>query len=396
MLLARDPANAFMAYDPVPVDNAPDGPLAGLTMAVKDIYDVSGYRTGCGNPTKLEDAAIANRTAPAVQACLDAGARFVGKTITDELAFSLHGKNAHYGTPINTRAPDRIPGGSSCGSAAAVAAGVCDFAFGSDTGGSVRAPASYCGLYGLRPTHGRVSLEGCMPLAESFDTAGWFARDIAIFSRVADVLLGADEAALPETPRVLRLTDAEALMLPGRLDALAPAYSRVASILGELDTEVVDETGDLSEWLMSFRRCQGVEAWAAHGAWITSRKPNLGPGVKDRFEFAGQVSEVDAAAARDFRAGCKARMETLTSGDRIIVLPTMPDIGPLLTMTHDELDAFRNRALTMLALSGLPGLPQMQLPLGEYGGCPLGISLIGPRGSDRALVCLAARIAGTD
>lgn len=394
MLLPRDPVGAFMTYEPVPVKSAPEGPLAGLTMAVKDIYDVAGYRTGCGNPTKLEDAEPANDTAPIVQGVLDAGARFVGKTITDELAFSLNGKNAHYGTPVNTRAPDRVPGGSSCGSASAVAAGLCDFAFGSDTGGSVRAPASYCGLYGLRPTFGRLSLAGCMPLAKSFDTPGWFARDIAVFSRIADVLLGDDGAVPSDQPRLVRIREIEALMLPGRLDALSPAYDRVLDATGTTFEMVELGVDAPDDWLMCFRRCQGVEAWAAHGDWIARRKPDLGPGVKERFEFAGQVTEADAAAAQTAREGYRSRMDAIV-GDGVIVLPTVPDAAPLIDMPHADMETFRDRALTILCLSGLSGLPQMQMPLGEYDGAPLGLSLIGPRSSDRALVRLAARICGT-
>lgn len=394
MLLSRDPVGAFMDFDPVTVPNASDGPLAGLTMAVKDIYDVAGYPTGCGNPTRLAETTAAETTSPVVQACLDAGARFVGKTITDELAFSLAGMNAHYGTPLNTRAPDRIPGGSSAGSASAVAAGLCDFAFGSDTGGSVRAPASFCGLYGLRPTHGRLSLENCMPLAPSFDTVGWFARDIAVFSRVADVLLGPDTVELPDRPATVVVDEVMSLMLPGRLDVLAPALDRVAAVLGEPAERVRIADGDLSDWFWSFRRCQGVEAWAEQGAWIEAARPDLGPGVKDRFEYSRDIAPADAERAYVDRERFRSELETLLAGGRIIVMPTVPDAAPKLDSTFEEIDTFRNRALTMLCLSGLSGLPQMQMPLGEYDGCPLGISILGPRGSDRALVSLAARICG--
>ena len=177
MLLPSDPAHAFMPYPPVPVPHAPTGTLEGMTFAAKDLFDVEGYPTGCGSPHLLALSGIKTRTAPIVQKLLDSGARLVGKTITDELAFSMSGKNAHFGTPVNGGAPDRIPGGSSSGSAAAVSNGLCDFALGTDTGGSVRAPANHCGLFGIRPTHGRVSLEACHDLSPSFDTCGFFTRD---------------------------------------------------------------------------------------------------------------------------------------------------------------------------------------------------------------------------
>src|ERR1035437_900597 len=194
----HDPAHAFIPYPDVKVPSAATGPLADLRFGVKDLFDVAGYPTGGGSPTVLAMSGIKTRTAPTVQKLLDAGARFVGKTVTDELAFSMNGNNAHFGAPINGAAADRITGGSSSGSASAVSSGMCDFALGTDTGGSVRAPANHCGLYGLRPTHGRISLQGAMDLAPSLDSCGWFARDVQTFARVADVLLGRDPQPLPE------------------------------------------------------------------------------------------------------------------------------------------------------------------------------------------------------
>src|SRR3712207_5013033 len=196
MLLNADPARAFVPYPAAEVPNAASGPLSGLTFAVKDLFDVTGYPTGGGSPHLLAMSGVKTRTSPAVQRLLDSGARFVGKTHTDELAFSLNGKNAHFGTPVNGAAPERIPGGSSSGSASAVSHGLCDFALGTDTGGSVRGPASHCGLFGLRPTHGRVSLEGCLDLAPAFDSCGFFARNADVFLRVGEVLLGEDPGPL--------------------------------------------------------------------------------------------------------------------------------------------------------------------------------------------------------
>ena len=141
-----DTAHAFMPYPTAPVPNAPTGPLTGLSFGVKDLYHVQGYPTSGGQPFMLALSGIQERTAPVVQSLLNAGARFVGKTITDELAYSMSGQNAHFGSPINGADPMRISGGSSSGSASAVSNRMCDFALGSDTGGSVRAPANHCGL----------------------------------------------------------------------------------------------------------------------------------------------------------------------------------------------------------------------------------------------------------
>jgi amidase len=272
MLLPDDPVNAFMPYPARNVPSAETGPLAGLTVAIKDIFDVPGYPTGCGNPLKLAESPIHSEAAPIVGKILDGGARFVGKTQTDELAFSLNGQNKHYPEPVNIRAPGRVTGGSSSGSAAAVAAGLCDFALGSDTGGSVRAPASYCGLWGIRPTHGRVSLERVMPLAPSFDTPGYFADSASVFGRIAPVFLGEDATRFALT-RLLRADDAFGrLHSDGEHEALRPAVSRVEAALGRAEPVTVSAEG-LDEWYWSFRQLQAVEAWAEHGEWITARDP---------------------------------------------------------------------------------------------------------------------------
>ncbi len=185
------PSNAFLPGFRVSVPGAAEGPLAGLGFAVKDLIDVAGVPTGGGNPDWPRFAATPARHAGVVQALLDAGASVVGKTITDEVSLGILGENAHDGTPLNPAAPGRVPGGSSSGSASAVAAGECDFALGTDSGGSVRVPASFCGLYGIRPTHGRIDFSGITVQAPSADTCGWFARDAAIFARVGEVLCGA-------------------------------------------------------------------------------------------------------------------------------------------------------------------------------------------------------------
>src|SRR5919112_6917025 len=233
MLLDADPARAFLPYPAADVPNAAEGPLHGLTFAVKDLYDVAGYPTGGGSPHVLALSGLKQRNAPIVQRILDAGARFVGKTHTDELAFSMNGRNAHFGTPVNGGAPDRIPGGSSSGSASAVSNELCDFALGTDTGGSVRAPASHCGLFGLRPTHGRVSLDGAIGLAPSLDTCGFFAQDGETFRRVGDVLLGDDWAPVPERPRLLLAAGAFAALDSAVRGALAPPVKRIEDLFGQ-------------------------------------------------------------------------------------------------------------------------------------------------------------------
>ena len=307
MLIPSDPVNAFVDYPDAPVPNAPDGPLAGLTFAVKDIFDVAGYPTGCGNPLKRAESGAAATSAPAVRMLLDAGARFVGKTHTAELAFSLDGINTHYGTPTNPAAPDRVPGGSSSGSASAVAAGLVDIALGSDTGGSVRAPASFCGIVGLRPTFGRIDISQVMPLAESLDTVGWFTRDIALYERVGAVMLGEDTAGPPLTRMIVAEEAWACLMGEDEKAALWPAVDRLRALFGEPQSMAITPNG-LAAWQETFRAVQGFQAWRAHSPWIESRKPNLMEAVRGRFEAARRVSEAAYERAVEKRVTVKERV----------------------------------------------------------------------------------------
>jgi amidase len=375
------------------VARAGTGPLADLSFAAKDLFDVAGYPTGGGSPIVLAMSGIKTRTAPTVQKLLDAGARFVGKTVTDELAFSMNGNNAHFGAPINGAAPLRITGGSSSGSASAVSSSLCDFALGTDTGGSVRAPANHCGLYGLRPTHGRVSLGGALDLAPSFDTCGWFARDIGTFARVADVLLGADAAALPERVRLLRPEDVWALAAPAAAEALQGVADRVQGVLGPAQgTTVALESFDAMYW--NFRYLQSREAWLTDGPLIERHAPPLGPGVAERFAWSREVTDAQVAAGRTFRTAFRNHLAALLGNDGVLLMPTMPDIAPLRSDSEASMEDYRNRAIRLLCIAGLAGFPQLSMPLAQREGAPLGISLLGPAGSDRSLIRMAQRIAG--
>ncbi|MGN6096876.1 MAG: amidase [Bosea sp. (in: a-proteobacteria)] len=382
-----DPFRCFVPYPDAPVRHSPTGPLAGLTLAVKDLFDVKGYPTGAGSPIVLAQSGIKTKTAPIVKDLLEAGARFVGKTHTDELAFSLNGKNAHFGSPINPAAPDRITGGSSCGSMAAVAGRLADIAVGSDTGGSVRAPASYGGLFGIRPTHGRLSLKRTWPLAESLDTPGWFARDGDVFARVSAVLLGKDRVTLPEAPRLLLADDMFGQAVPESETILRNVVQRAMPSVGQPENVKVVRDIDALYW--AFRWIQGREAWASDGAMIERFAPPLGPGVKERFAFSKAVTDGEYAKGEATRKTFRTRLARLLGQDGVLILPTVPDIAPLVSADESELEDFRNRALRLLCLSGLSGFPQVTIPVAQREGAPLGLSLIGPKGSDKSLIAFA-------
>ncbi len=392
MPLTKDAARAFLPYPDAPVSHAKAGPLTGLSFGVKDLFDVAGYPTSGGQPLLLAMSGIKTSTAPAVQMLLDAGASFVGKTVTDELASSMHGNNVHFGAPINGAAPSRNAGGSSSGSASAVSNHLCDFALGSDTGGSVRAPANHCGLYAIRPTHGRISLEGVLELAPSLDTCGYFARDIETFARVSAVLLGDDLSPITTKIKLLKPDDIWGMLDEDVVAAHAESLARVEAALGKaIQTQVfIDEPEHLA---MCFRHLMGYEAWRVYGPFIERFCPPLGPGIAQRFAMSQAVTQEQYAAAGMYREQFKKHLAGLLGTDGVMVIPTAADIAPLTSDSVEVTDDYRNRSVKMLCLAGLSGFPQISLPLGQRLGAPLGVSLLGPAGSDMRLVQLAQEIA---
>lgn len=378
-----DAVNAFAKQ--FELSGAPDGPLAGMTFGAKDLYEISGHVTGYGNPEWARTRRAASSTAFAVQALLDAGATLIGKTHTDELAYSLMGANAHYGTPVNSADPRRVPGGSSSGSAAAVAAGLVDIGLGSDTGGSVRLPASFCGLWGIRTTFGLISLAGAMPFTRSFDTVGWFARDARRMTRAAQAY-GCPEGTPPA--RLVLPVDIWARAEPDCVARLAPALARLQAHLAPADPIILAPEG-LSTWREAFRICQAAEIWDCLGDWVTNSSPAFGPGIRERFEIAATLDDNTKADARATHEAVRACMADVVGGNTIMVLPTSPAPAPMLNADAGALDDFRRRAFEMLCPAGLAGFPQLSVPSGTVDGGPVGLSLVGAPGQDRQLILLA-------
>jgi len=386
----EDPLGAFMPGGRFERAGAPNGPLAGKTLAVKDIFDIEGTVTGRGNPDWLASHGPAEAHAPAVQALLDAGARLVGKTITEELAFAVIGINPHYGMPINVAAPGRVPGGSSSGSAAAVGAGVVDLALGSDTGGSVRIPASYNGILGMRPSHGRISLEGVMPLAPSFDTAGWFARDPELFVTAGQVLLNDDRPGR-SLGRVLLARDAFARVEDEARAPLQAAVAKIEQVLGDAEPITIAEDG-LDRWYDVFRTLQGVEAWAAHGPWIERDKPTLGPQCATRLGFAAKIEPAAAERAATARTAIRDHLDALLADGAVLIVPSAAGVAPRADASTAEHEAVRDRVIGITCIAGLAGLPQVSLPLARVESGPIGLSLIAARGEDAQLLDLVTRL----
>ena len=386
-----DPLGAFCRENHAAVAGSGHGPLSGLTFAAKDVFDVVGSSTGFGSPTWLRTHPPAEETAPCVLRLLDAGADMIAKTVTDELTYSLSGQNAHYGTPVNSAAPGRIPGGSSSGSASAVAGGLVDFALGTDCGGSVRLPASYCGVLGIRPSHGRLPLEGVAPFTWSFDVAGWFARDVDVFVSVGDVLLE-DEGEPAAFTRMLFPEDAFHLVDNNVAEALSHSVEQAGKLVGSQRDITVSPDG-LAGWYETFRVIQAWEIWSNHRAWIEEAKPQFGPGIRERVEWASKVSREQMESARSRRTDIVARIRGIFDADDVLCLPSSPRVAPSVDTPQGELeDRIRAQAMSLLCIAGLAGLPQVSLPLATLDGLPLGFSLVGPWGSDRRLLALSRRI----
>jgi amidase len=381
----------FVPHDiKAPIQGAAGGPLAGLTVAIKDMYAIAGERTGAGNPDWLAAQQPAIRNAAAIQRLLDAGATIVGKTICDEFFYSIAGANAHYGTPANLRAPGRLPGGSSSGSAAACAAGACDIALGSDTGGSVRIPASLCGLYGIRTTLGRVDATGAMDMSPSFDTIGWFANGPGTFRRVGAVLL--DGARVDSgIDRLLIAEDAFAEADEPVAVALRSALGRMAAALPEPKPVRVAPQG-LDGWRDCVRLIQAYELWRIYGRFVEQNRPRFGPGVAERMAIAAGITQAQAEAARTIHARARDHLRALLTPGTVLAMPTAPGVAPPIATSPEGLESFRIRVMRLTCMAGLGGLPQVNLPVGTVEGCPIGLSFVGWAGGDEALLDLAVTL----
>jgi amidase len=383
----RDRLGAFVPHCDVVIQGAPVGPLAGMTFAAKDLFDVRGFVTGSGNPDWEATHAPAGRSAWTVQRLLDAGATLVGKTITDEISLGLLGINQHFGTPLNPRAPDLVPGGSSSGSASAVAGGLVDTALGTDSGGSVRVPASFTGLFGLRPTHGVIPIEGMATQSPSFDTVGFFARDVATFAMVGQVLLQADIAKVPAVD-LLVATDCFAAADRSVSDALQSALARLFHHFAAVRDIALADDG-LESWAARQRMLQSFEFGRTFAQWVDATNPRFSFEVAGALAGAMRMDEADMAAPRAFRAATRAMLDALLDGRRVLCLPTTPILPIRRDASLAKMRHAVDRIVHLTCIAGLAGLPQVSIPIADHGRVPVGLSLIGWRGSDSVLLALA-------
>ena len=373
-----------------PAPTLATGSLAGLRLGVKDLFHIAGLPTGAGNPDWLASHPLPQQTSPIVFDLLQAGAELVGKTQTDELAYSLNGLNIHYGAPLNPQCPDRLPGGSSSGSAVAVAAGDIDIGLGTDTGGSIRVPASYNGLFGIRTTHGLLSREHMVPLAPLFDTVGWMTADGTLLEAVGKVLLPED---LPQWPTG-----------PLRVGVIEPeiqgfslwSEDHEAWLTHQMGLSVFKRLSLSADWLarasQCFRTLQGRAIWQTHGQWISERQPHFAPDIRARFDWCSQLTPAQEREAQIERLALQVEIQDWFEGVDLLLLPTTPGPAPLLGADATWMDNYRSQLMGLTAPAGLAGLPQVHLPVLSVAGAPAGVSLLGQAGFDRALLELAAHL----
>jgi amidase len=298
----------------------------------------------------------------------------------------MFGTNTHFGVPFNANAIDRVPGGSSCGSAAAVAAGLCDFAFGTDTAGSCRTPASFCGIFGIRTSHGRISTAGIMPMAPSFDAVGWLARDAETLRRVGALFFG--DTGLDRHPRFLLATDAFAIAEPRVAGALLPIARALAP---GAEIHIYDEP--FGDWPGVFAPLQLHELWTTLGRWATEPRRALTAGVRDRIASSATTKPADVALAMQRRDALARRLIALLGDDGILVLPTTHDLPPLRDADAGSLHAFREKTLALTAVASLARAPQISLPVARVDGIPAGLSLLAAPGRDALLLDVAVALA---
>lgn len=378
--------SVFCPHGPHNFSVTQEGALSDLRLVYKDLYHVAGYRAGAGNPTWLHTHQPAAGTSPVLLTLMNAGMHVVGRVQTDELAYSLNGCNIHYGTPVNPATPDRLPGGSSSGCAVAVACGDADVGLGTDTGGSIRVPACYNGLFGIRPTHGRLSLQHMVPLAPRFDTPGWLCRDAATLERVGAQLFG-EVPVKSDAANLLWATSLFALLPEDLHLAITPIEQRLAACAASLQEWDFDPTR-LGELNNTFRTLQGREIARTHSAWLEQHPDAFAPDIAARFQWACQLTAAEEVQAE---ALCQAwKAEIIAQLDNAyLVIPTTPDLAPLRTASDADLADFRMKLLGLTSLAGLAGLPQVHLPLVKINGVPFGISVIGKPHSDMQLLALA-------
>ena len=358
------------------------GLLKDLKFVSKDMCDIKNFKTSCGNPDFYKKCKPANDFAPFLKKILNKGAKLKGITICDEFFYSVIGENNHYGTPVNLNAPNCVPGGSSSGSAAALTTNLYDFSIGSDTGGSVRVPASFCGLYGIRPTHGRIDATGVYPMAPSFDTIGWFSRDVDIFKKVGSVLLNKDEASNISFNSYVIAEDLLELAEENLQRQFIEYLNTNLPNLLRIKISIKDKA-EIADY---FRILQGGEIKEHVIPWIEKNNPEISTEINNRIKMASNITKDEINLANKFRKDLISEVNISLPKGNIAIFPTTPFSAPLCGQDEYALGASRKKLMSMTSITGMTSRPQISIPKLKDKTGPVGISLLGWENSDEILL----------
>jgi len=378
----------FCQHGPTSWQTRNEGYLVNKRLAVKDLFAIEGEKNSAGNPDWFAKATVAKQSASSIDKLMAQGCKFVGFTHTDEIAYSLEGNNFHFGAAENPKVPNHACGGSSMGSAAAVAANLADIGLGTDTGGSVRIPASYCGLYGVRPSHNVIAKDGLIPLAAPFDTIGWLTDNATLLKQTGDVLLP-EQAINPINTLVIeeKLFD---LIDPELLPVLLSLLEQTKAQFIQHKKFNLPKTSILTELADAFRILQGRAIAKEHGQWIKEQQPRFSPAITSRFEMAMALTESEENEALAVQQQWQKIVASNLDSSSCLFLPTTPTTAPKLMEDTSEL---RMRIITLSAIAGLSGSAQVHLPLASSTkGHPYGFSLMMSHGNDKSLLTKIIKI----
>jgi len=369
-------------------------PLAGIPVSIKDLFDVAGERTLAGSKA-LDDAPPATTDAPVIARLRAAGAVLIGRTNMTEFAYSGIGINPHYGTPGNPYDRARIPGGSSSGAPVSVADGFAAVAIGTDTGGSVRSPAAFCGVVGFKPTQKRIPREGATPLSTTLDSIGPLGRSVACCA-VTDAILAGEAPVVPPAAPVegLRLGVPRTLVLDDLDREVAVAFESACSALSRAGARVLDlpltELGEYPQ-INANGGFSPPEAYAWHADLIARRGADYDQRVRVRIERGKSISAAEYVRLVARRAEFIARIDARTAECDALIMPTLPLIAPPISAFEKDEDYWRlnGRALRNTSIINFLDRCAITLPIEPPGTAPVGLMAVGRHGDDQRLFSIA-------
>uniref|UniRef100_A0A7C9FIU3 Amidase n=1 Tax=Opuntia streptacantha TaxID=393608 RepID=A0A7C9FIU3_OPUST len=395
---------------PQPAPPKAPNPLTGLTFAVSDLFDIEGYVTGFGNPDWARTHEAACKTASVVSAVVEGGATCVGKTVIDEMAFSITGENRHYGMPTNPAATDRVPGGSCGGAAVAVAANLVDFSLGMDAIGGVRLPAGFCNVIGFKSSQGAVSHAGIIPVSTSLDTVGCFARDPSVLRRVGYVMMQLQFAA-SRNPRQIVIADDCFELLKIAVDRVTqPVIRSTEKIFGRqvlrhenlgtyLSTKVPSLRAFSSEKMNGEAKASSLSVLAhlmqillrhefkeTHEKWVDAVKPEIDATIRAQLAEGAAIDKMEIQKLHAVRSEMRSALNSLLKDDAILVIPTFADPPPKVGKKDMSSEVYLSRLFSLLSIASLSGCCQVTVPLGYHNRCPVSVSFIARHGGDRFLL----------